>query len=162
MIFCFSENQHCKWWRTALLLPTFHLCRRHRKHSQSVWRLSWHHPANAPTSIWATVIFASSMAELLFPIVMHLLFFLAVCLVLHACLIGLGIVFGDGSKRVGMKWRFLKNRLRPPPCLANRHRVYTILFFICIRGLSQAEYTLPLHILKAQGAVTCNFLSWQG
>ena len=41
--------------RSALLLSTLHLRSWHRKHPSRVQWLSWHHPAHAPSAIWASL-----------------------------------------------------------------------------------------------------------
>lgn len=56
MWFILTEDQHSERRRPALLLPTLHLCSRHREYPPRLQRLSRHHPEDAPPPVWAFVI----------------------------------------------------------------------------------------------------------
>lgn len=51
-----AEDKHSNWRWQALLLPPLHMCSGHRKHPQSVQRLSRHHSENASSPVWTLVI----------------------------------------------------------------------------------------------------------
>lgn len=46
---------HSGWWRSASLLSTLHLRRRHGEYSESVQRLQGHHPTHSSEAIWTTL-----------------------------------------------------------------------------------------------------------
>lgn len=51
-----AEDQHSKWIRQTLLLPTFHLCCGYREYPSCLQWLSWHHSKDASPPVWAFVI----------------------------------------------------------------------------------------------------------
>jgi len=50
-------------WRSSLLLPSLHVCRRHGEHQTGFQRLPRHHPAHASAPVRASMIRQLSLAQ---------------------------------------------------------------------------------------------------